>query len=196
MRNLLGTLLVSAGTPMITAGDEIGRSQGGNNNPYCQDNEISWIGWRRDDWHSDLLETTAYLLRLRAEHPVLRPARFAIGRPGTPGDVLPDLSWFDGDGRAMTPDGWHDPHQRVLQMLRSGLPDGDADALVVLNGSLDQQVVTLPGGRGRDYELVWDSSWERPDGVQHAETDPLDLLASPGESVDLESLSMRIYLAR
>ncbi|WP_098484589.1 glycogen debranching protein GlgX [Georgenia soli] len=196
MRNLLGTLLVAAGTPMLTAGDEIGRSQGGNNNPYCQDNEISWIGWRRDDWHGDLLETVSSLLRLRREHPVLRPSRFAAGRPRTADDVLPDLSWFDGNGEAMEPDGWHDPHQRVLQMLRSGQPVGDADALVVLNGSLDQQLVTLPEGRGRDYELVWDSAWERPEGVQQAETEPLDLLASPGEAVDLESLSMRIYLAR
>ena len=195
MRNLLGTLLVSAGTPMLTAGDEIGRSQAGNNNPYCQDNEISWIGWDREGWHGDLLRTVSSLLKLRSEHPVLRPGRFASGRPATEDDVLPDLSWFGAGGEAMTAQAWHDPHGRVLQMLRSGRPAEDSDALVVLNGSLDQQTVILPTGRGTDYELVWDSAWERPAAPMHAETEPLGMVASPGEAVQLESLSMRIYLA-
>ncbi|MDD9208018.1 glycogen debranching protein GlgX, partial [Georgenia sp. 10Sc9-8] len=81
IRNLLGTLLLSAGTPMITAGDELGRSQLGNNNAYCQDNEISWVRWDLAPWRQDVLATTRYLLRLRREHPVLRPTRFASGRP-------------------------------------------------------------------------------------------------------------------
>ncbi|WP_226921487.1 glycogen debranching protein GlgX [Georgenia subflava] len=195
MRNLLGTLLLSAGTPMLTAGDEMGRSQGGNNNAYCQDNEISWLDWRTTGWHGDMLSTTSYLLRLRREHPVLRPTRFASGRPAD-GDEVADLAWFDAGGDAMSAQRWHDPHNRVLQMLRSGLHCGDGDALVVLNGSLDQQEVTLARGRGADFELVWDSSWERPDHSLEDETDPMSLVASPGESVEMESLSMRLYLTR
>ncbi|MFH5824054.1 glycogen debranching protein GlgX [Georgenia sp. AZ-5] len=194
MRNLLGTLLVSAGVPMITAGDEIGRTQRGNNNAYCQDNEISWVDWETEPWQRDLLATAAYLLDLRRDHPVLRPARFASGRPA-PGDDVADLAWFDARGEAMTAQLWHDPHNRVLQMLRSGRPG--ADALVLLNGSLDLQEVTLVKGRGADYELVWDSAWERP-GQHRADSDaePMSLLASPGETVELESLSMRVYLTR
>jgi glycogen operon protein len=195
MRNLMGTLLLSAGTPMITAGDEFGRSQHGNNNAYCQDNEISWVGWELAPWRRDMLETTQYLLRLRAEHPVLRPTRFATGRPD-PGDDVADLAWFDGAGLAMTAHRWHDVHNRVLQMLRSGRRSADRDALVLINGSLDQQMVTLAEGRGGDYELVWDSAWERPEYQRTtSDSDPLSLIASPHEVVEMESLSMRLYLS-
>ncbi|MFC7406275.1 glycogen debranching protein GlgX [Georgenia alba] len=215
VRNLLGTLLVAAGTPMLTAGDEIGRTQGGNNNAYCQDNEISWVTWAREGWHGELLETATYLLRLRREHPVLRPARFATGRPGL-GDDVPDLSWYDEAGNPMTAEAWHDPGVRVLQMHRSG-PHGCADALVVLNGSLDERTVRLAAGRGERYALVWDSAWEHPgdhraedsadDEAERATGDEStadeavaengngrDSLAEPGSAVELESLSMRIYL--
>ncbi|WP_370276099.1 glycogen debranching protein GlgX [Georgenia sp. SYP-B2076] len=196
MRNLLGTLLLSAGTPMLTAGDEIGRSQDGNNNAYCQDDEVSWVDWSPVPWREDMCATTEYLLRLRREHPVLHPTRFASGRPAD-GDDLPDLAWFDATGSAMTTQQWHDPHHRVLQMLRSGRPVDDSDALIILNGSLDQQPVALTPGRGRDYELVWDSAWERPEYSRNeVDHDPLSMVASPGETVTMESLSMRLYLAR
>ncbi|MDD9206306.1 glycogen debranching enzyme GlgX, partial [Georgenia sp. 10Sc9-8] len=102
-------------------------------------------------------------------------------------------------GAPMRPQTWHDPGQRVLQMLRSGRPAADADALVVLNGSLEQQRVTLPHGRGRgrDLDLAWDSTWERPeDGRYEADAEPFELLASPAETVAMEPLSMRLYLAR
>ncbi|MHB1290481.1 glycogen debranching protein GlgX [Georgenia sp.] len=195
IRNLMGTLLVSAGAPMITAGDEMGRTQGGNNNAYCQDNAISWVSWDHAPWRADLLATTTHLLRLRREHPVLRPTRFATGKPAQ-GDDLPDLTWFDSQGAAMSTHRWHDPHNRVLQMMRSGRPFEDRDLLVVLNGSLDQQEVKLPVAHNLDYELVWDSAWERPAfSSSESDTDPMNLLASPGESVEMESLSMRIYLA-
>ena len=82
MRNLLGTLLLSTGVPMLNAGDEIGRSQRGNNNPYSQDNEISWMSWDLEPWQEDLLETTRHLVRLRRDHPVLRQRAFFSGRQG------------------------------------------------------------------------------------------------------------------
>ncbi|GAA4416513.1 glycogen debranching protein GlgX [Georgenia halophila] len=210
MRNMLGTMLVAAGTPMLTAGDEMGRTQGGNNNAYCQDNDISWLDWNRDGWHADLLATSTCLLRLRREHPVLRPEGFCTGRPAGD-DTVPDLSWYDETGTPMTPEAWADPHRRVLQMHRSGRPLGDVDALVVLNGSLDEQTVVPPIGRGTGYDLVWDSAWETPgDGHGASLENPDDwpeqsdgedgngqhVPPEPGYAVEMESLSMRIYLAR
>ena len=104
---------------MITAGDEFGRSQQGNNNAYCQDNEISWLNWNLDEWQENLLATTSHLLALRRENPALRPIRFASGRPAA-GDSLADLSWFSSDGTPRQASQWHDPYNRALQMLRSG----------------------------------------------------------------------------
>jgi len=189
VRNLLGTLLLSAGTPMLTAGDELGRSQLGNNNAYCQDNEISWVDWELDRWQEELLATTRYLLRLRREHPVLRPDFFATGHTAD-GDRIADLSWYRRDGEPMDPADWHSSNVRVLQMLRSGWSLGDADLLLVLNGSLGDETVTLPDGAGAPYTLVWDSEWEHPpaDGVQPGTVDP-------GATVTQAALTLRAYLA-
>ena len=188
VRNLLGTLLLSAGTPMITAGDELGRSQLGNNNGYCQDSEISWVDWELEPWQEDLLATTRHLLRLRREHPVLRPDHFANGRTAE-GDLIADLAWFRADAARMDSAAWHDSRVRVLQMLRSGHAVGDCDLLLVLNGSLGAQDVTLPQGAGADYTLVWDSAWERP-----AAGEPQ--VAAPGSVTTMEPLTMRAYLSR
>jgi len=190
VRNLLGTLLLSAGTPMLTAGDELGRSQRGNNNAYCQDNEISWVDWELAPWQEELLATSRYLLRLRREHRVLRPDVFATGHTA-PGDTIPDLSWYRQDAGPMSPGDWHDSHVRVLQMLRSGRPFGDSDLLLVLNGSLADQTVTAPRGAGVTYELVWDSSWEHPP----QDPTPAERLA-PGATTEMAGLSLRVYLAQ
>lgn len=183
-RNMLGSLLISAGTPMILAGDEIGRTQQGNNNAYNQDNPISWVDWELAPWQENLFETVSYLLNLRRENPALRPTRFATGKPL--GDAtVPDLAWHDQDGNVKADHTWHDPHQRVLQMLRSGPPAG-RDALIVINGSLNPATVTIPAVLRNNFILAWDSEWERP------EYNP-DTVA-PGESVTVESLSMQVYL--
>ncbi len=184
-RNLLASLLISAGTPMLLAGDEIGRTQRGNNNAYCQDNEISWVDWELDPWQEALFATVAHLVRLRRENPSLRPARFATGRP-LPGDTIPDLAWYDASGHPKPAHAWHDPHQRVIQLLRSGHPHG-RDSLVVINGNLNPVEITIPEGRGRNYTLVWDSERERPDVVPDT--------VAPGEVVTVEALSMQVYLA-
>lgn len=196
IRNMLGTLVVSAGVPMITAGDEFGRSQQGNNNAYCQDNEISWLNWELADWQDDLAETTAYLLRLRRENPALRPIRFASGRPAR-GDSVPDLAWFSADATPRQAAQWHDPYNRALQMLRSGKGTG-RDALVVFNGSLSDVTVSLAAGRTIEngggatrvlgWRLKWDSSWSRPTTDEHA-------LYNATDQVSLEPLSMQIYLS-
>ena len=195
MRNLLGTLLLSAGVPMITAGDEFGRTQGGNNNAYTQDNETAWVGWDLEEWRRELLATVRHLLALRAEHPVLRPTAFFHGAPrdGDPPD-RPDLAWFGADGSAFDHDRWHDPAQRTLQMLRTSPDSEGRHALVVANGSLEVvDVVVPPGGTGA-WQLEWDSTWDHPgqrvDASQNGNGTP-----SSGDEVTLEPLSLRLYLS-
>ena len=161
MRNLLATVLLSAGTPMLVAGDEMGRTQQGNNNCYCQDSVLSWVDWNLEVWQRDLVATTRFLIHLRQTHPVARPSRFATGQV-LQGDTIPDLAWYRADAAPMDGESWHDPHTRVIQMLRSGHPWNDDDMLVVINGALDQVDVVLPGGRGTDWHLAWDSTWAVP----------------------------------
>jgi glycogen operon protein len=196
-RNLLATLLLAAGTPMLTAGDEFGRSQGGNNNAYVQDNKVSWLRWAMDDAATDLLETTRYLLRLRREHPALRADSFYLGSP-RPHESDPDLLWYDRTGAPMEPATWNQPGRRVLQMLRPGPTPGDADVLLVINGGLSDTEVTLApraapgdgpdGGRGdAPWELVWDSTWDFP-AVPGDE-------AGPRTSGTLDALSVQVLLS-
>ena len=119
--NLMATLLLSNGVPMITAGDERGRTQQGNNNAYSQDNQISWIDWRPDDAWLDVYEITKTALRLRREHPALRQRHWFEGRPAIRGGPK-DLAWLHPSGREMTADDWHDEHLSVVSMFVSGAP--------------------------------------------------------------------------
>lgn len=201
IRNVLATLVLAAGTPMITAGDEMGRTQRGNNNPYVQDGEDFWVSWDLSPWRTDLLATARHLLALRREHPALRPDTFYTGRPvpGTDEPGVPDLVWFDAAGELLDHDSWHDPHLRTLQMLRTARETGARDVLVVLAGSLDPVEVTLPGARAaagdpaEHWELVWDSTWEHPDDLDRANGEGT---AEPGDVVGLEPLSLRVYVSR
>ena len=192
-RNLLAMLLLGAGTPMITAGDEIGRSQGGNNNAYVQDNETSWMSWTWDDAGADLLATTRFLTSLRREHAALRAESFFLGTP-RPYERDPDLLWFSESGEQMDTGAWNEPGRRVLQMLRSGRAEGDSDVLLVINGGLSDVVVTLPPVPStvpdRHWTRVWDSAWDRPDPPAD-ETDD----AAPGDATTtLDALSVQIFL--
>ncbi len=119
--NLMATLCLSTGVPMITAGDERGRTQRGNNNPYCQDNEISWIDWRADDAWLDVYEVTRAALHLRRSHPVLRQRHFFEGRP-TMVDGPKDLAWLHPSGREMAEQDWADPTLETVGMFVSGAP--------------------------------------------------------------------------
>jgi glycogen operon protein len=131
-RNFLTTLLVSQGTPMLLGGDELGRTQHGNNNAWCQDNEISWYDWREGPLTDELREFTRRLIRLRHDHPVFRRENFLRGAEIN-GSGLPDVWWFRADGRKMTRRDWQDG-EHVLGMF--------------LNG---QEITTL-GPRGEDIE--------------------------------------------
>ncbi|WP_083649260.1 glycogen debranching protein GlgX [Cellulosimicrobium sp. CUA-896] len=203
IRNVLATLLLSAGTPMITAGDEMGRTQRGNNNAYVVDDETSWVSWDLSPWRKDLLATARHLLALRREHAALRPDAFYTGRPRPTGpggvpDGVPDLAWFGADGAGLDHATWHDPGVRTLQMLRTAPAPGASDVLVVLAGGLDPVDVTLPGlraaagGEPERWTLAWDSAWEHPG--DRADVDG-DGLARPGDVVVLEPLNLRVYVS-
>ncbi|TNM41157.1 glycogen debranching protein GlgX [Nocardioides albidus] len=122
--NLMATLCLSNGVPMLTAGDERGRTQGGNNNAYCQDNEISWVDWRADGQPGawlDVYETTRTALRLRREHPALRQRHWFEGRPAIVGGPK-DLAWLHPTGREMTDEDWYDATLHTIGMFVSGRP--------------------------------------------------------------------------
>ena len=161
IRAMLGTLFLSTGVPMLTAGDELGRTQHGNNNPYCQDNEVSWLDWALEPWQEDLLETTRHLARVRRALPVLRQREWALGTPVHDDGSL-DMEWYAADGRPME-DRWTRPGERVLQMFVAGAWLGVHSALLVVNGTRDDVEVTLPAPAGiTAYQLLWDSAEERP----------------------------------
>ena len=118
-RNLIATLLLSVGVPMISGGDELGRTQGGNNNAYCQDNEISWTTWEPTPERRDFLDFTRRLIRIWKDHPVLRRRKFFQGRRIRGADVL-DIAWLDSSGREMTDAMWSSPDVRCLGVRLNG----------------------------------------------------------------------------
>jgi glycogen operon protein len=155
-RNMLATLLLSQGTPMLLAGDEVRRTQRGNNNAYCQDNELSWLDWDVDDRGQGLLEFTKRLLRLRAGHPVFRRSAFLTGEERL-GSGAPDVWWFRPDGRRMTQADWTRGDAFTLGAFLNGAeiptlaPDGEAIAddsfIVLFNAWRDPVTFVLPPTR-------------------------------------------------
>ncbi|MFI9582398.1 glycogen debranching protein GlgX [Streptomyces sp. NPDC052236] len=174
LRNLLTTLLLSTGVPMLVAGDEMGRTQGGSNNAYCQDNEISWVDWslREQAGPRGLLELTTRLLALRNTHPVLRRRAFFSGRAQA-ADGLRDLAWFTSDGTEMTERDWYAPAATVaLYLSGRDIPGRDArgvevtdDSFLTVLHSADRPTdFRLPGPPwAQAYELVVDTSLEDQD---------------------------------
>ncbi|WP_345764304.1 glycogen debranching protein GlgX [Diaminobutyricibacter sp. McL0608] len=163
MRNLLGTLLLSAGVPMLTAGDEFGRSQRGNNNAYCQDSELTWMGWLRTRDQRELFATTRRLLELRRTNPALRPSRFAVFGETTKN--ASHMDWFDATGALMDDDDWNSPENRTLQYLAASTPDKEQfnRILLIVHGVEDDVTVSLPVAPGvESYTLLWDSATEVP----------------------------------
>jgi isoamylase len=152
LRNFLTTLLLSQGVPMLLGGDEIARTQGGNNNAYCQDNEISWIDWQLDERAQRMLAWTKRLIRLRAQHPVFRRGDFLSGEERM-GSGAPDVWWFRPDGRKMTQRNWREGGTTLGVFLNGseipthserGAPVIDDSFLILFNGGADPVVYTLP----------------------------------------------------
>ena len=167
-RNFIATLLLSQGVPMLLAGDEIGRSQGGNNNAYCQDNETSWVDWTMSEERESLLEFTSRLIRLRREHPVFRRRDFFQGRPLF-GSGVRDIVWLQPDGAEMGEQAWQYDQARALAVFLSGEGLNDVDArgrelrddsfVLLFNAGAEAVPFTLPGdlGLGRG-ELMLDTA--------------------------------------
>ncbi len=153
IRDLMTTLVLASGTPMLVAGDELGRTQGGNNNAYCQDNEISWIDWNLADWQRDLLQFTRTLLAIRRDHKVFRQRYFFHGRPVHEGGPE-DLAWFDIDGELMPDSDWNADGTRSIGMFlagnlrsrtRDGRPQSDSSFMMLINAADSDVDFTLPG---------------------------------------------------
>ena len=119
MRNILATLMLAQGAPMALAGDEFGRTQQGNNNAYCQDDEISWVDWSLEQKHQDRVEYFRLLTSLRGKYPILHRSRFFTGESNRDIDVK-DVAWINADGSEMTAEVWDDPHTQCLGMLMDG----------------------------------------------------------------------------
>jgi glycogen operon protein len=120
MRNIIGTLMLSQGTPMISHGDEIGRTQRGNNNVYCQDSEISWMDWSLAEKNADLLAFTRKVVQLRKSHPVFRRRRFFEGEPIRTGDQVRDIAWLTPAGNEMTPEDWGSGLDKCVAVFLNG----------------------------------------------------------------------------
>ena len=189
-RNFLATLLLSQGVPMILAGDEMGRTQKGNNNAYCQDNEISWLDWDLSESDEDHLAFTRRLVRLREEHPAFRRMRFLKGRSE---GGAPDATWLTPAGREMTDEEWNTAFARSLGLWIIGSGGGllyapvgepDDDFLLLFNAHHEEIPFTLPGPAEARWSLLLDTSHEGgpdPDGF-----------FKPGDEYPLEARSLAV----
>jgi glycogen operon protein len=166
-RNFLATLILSQGVPMLCGGDEIARTQHGNNNAYCQDNEISWFDWERARQHDDLLAFTRALIQLRREHPVFRRRKFFQGRRIRGADVK-DLTFLEPNGHEMTDQAWDADFVRAFMVLLGGdsIDEMDADGarvtddtfLLLLNAHHGTLTFTLPSPpAGQHWERAFDT---------------------------------------
>ena len=190
-RNLLATLLFSQGVPMLLAGDEMGRTQAGNNNAYCHDSPLSWLDWDLDDDAESLLAFTRKLIRLRGEHPLFRRRTYFRGR-AVRDPEMKDISWLNPDGKEMSDHDWNKTFARALGVLISGrgLTERDEFArlveddnlLLLLNAHDEDITFTLPGGPWRS--LLDTSGQAVPQGESYpVKSRSLALLVKPNRSI-------------
>jgi isoamylase len=183
-RNLLATLFLSQGVPMLCAGDEYGRTQLGNNNAYCQDNELTWLRWEHDEDGARLLNYTRGLIRLRQEHPVFRRPKFLHGKP-IRGSNLKEVMWFSPGGAEMTAEEWHAHFVSVLGMLvsgqgatvrnKQGQPILDDTFLLLFNSHHEDVSFHLPGASPTVWQMLINTDLEtgflpKPKGHKAGET--------------------------
>jgi glycogen operon protein len=179
-RNLLATLFLSQGVPMLLGGDEIGRTQQGNNNTYCQDNPLSWYDWSLDEHRLGLLTFTRHLIALRKAHPSLRRRRFFQGRR-IRGSEIKDITWLRADGGEMTDEEWESGSAHTVGMRLGGGAIGDMDAegcpvtddtlLVLLNASDDPVPFIVPNGVVAGHWEVLVDTYAAGPGLPNYHTD-------------------------
>jgi isoamylase len=192
IRNMLATLLLSQGTPMLLAGDEFGRTQQGNNNAYCQDNEISWLNWQLKDKGEGLIRFVHKLTRLRHVYPILRRSRFLTGEQDEALDVR-DVTWIHPGGDQMTQDDWDNPDTRTFGMLVDGRaqPTGikqhgrEITLLIVFNSHFETVAFTLP-------ECTGGSKWLRLIDTNLPD-DEENTLFSVGDTYEVTSRSLLLF---
>jgi glycogen operon protein len=160
-KNCLALLMLSRGVPMLLAGDEVLRSQGGNNNAWCQDNALSWFDWKRVETHRDMLRFTRESIALRRRHACLTANRFFDGKP-IDGRGIPDIVWH---GSRLNEPPWHDAQGRLLAFTMAGVAGDEEDLHVILNMS-DQAVdAALPSIPGRRWNVALDTSRSSPEDI-------------------------------
>jgi isoamylase len=168
-RNFLATLLLSQGVPMIRGGDEYGATQQGNNNAYCQDNEISWLSWQRDEHAQRLTEFASHLTKFRLQHPIFHQPHFFKGHDLR--DIgMKDLTWINADGSEMTDEAWNTGYAKVIGLMLcgdamnlygfKGEPIADGTFLLFLNAHHEDIKVTLPGSANVRWRLLVDTAEE------------------------------------
>ncbi len=195
-RNFLTTLFLSQGVPMLLGGDEFGRTQNGNNNAYCQDNEISWFNWHHDRDQKRLFEFTRRLIQLRRQHPVFRRRKFLQGKP-LPGGEIRDVMWLNPGGTEMTLEEWQSPFVRCLGMLLSGDADDLSDErgepvrddtfFLLVNAHYESIPFLLPGEENLEWAQILDTTDE--DGFLKT------LRKFPsGDDVDLGARSASLFI--
>jgi glycogen operon protein len=195
LRNFLATLLFSSGVPMLVAGDEMGRTQEGNNNAYCQDSPLSWVSWELEPWQAELLEFARQVIALRRAHPVFRRRAFFTGRP-LHGVGVKDLGWFAPSGEELTERDWSAPAATLGMFvdgeeIHSRGPRGerivDESFLVLLHAGAAPVGFTLPG-------VPWAKSYEVLLDTAHCEEQAFHPPA--GTTLDVASRSVVLLKAR
>ncbi|OMC11709.1 glycogen debranching enzyme GlgX [Mycolicibacter heraklionensis] len=194
VRNIMATLLISQGTPMILHGDEFGRSQRGNNNVYCQDSELSWMDWTLAERNADQFAFTRAMTALRTAHPVFRRRRFFDGRPIRGGDEVRDIAWLTPAGHEMTQQDWDSEFGRCVMVFLNGeaLPEPDARGQRIIDdsfllcfnaGATPVDFVTPNAEYARVWTAVIDTA--HPDGST-------DLVVDAGQPVTVTGRSLTI----
>jgi glycogen operon protein len=193
MRNIMATLMLSQGTPMIAHGDEMGRTQRGNNNVYCQDSELSWMDWSLCETNADLVEFTRRMVKFRKDHPAFRRRRFFEGKPQSTGEQIRDITWMNPSGTEMTQEDWGSGFECVSVFLNGdAIPSPDErgeritdDSFLLCFNAHDEPLdFVLPNA---DYAKEWTGAVDttHPEGASTLEV-------AAGETISLQPRSLLV----